>query len=1629
MKKKKSQSRVVWSLAAIALLLFGVFMTNTLFQEANRDIITARATSASSNKSIPTLVEKREQKRERAERLMEYTNEGNGEKLRLVLNQVVLRGEEGAEEIVQLNPPATPTTLGERLDSYSASMGVYPLAYVEGEEDTFDGLRLITREIRAKIPRDKAEQLAREYGLKILQFPEFAPNWVIFEAKNPLEALEKINAIRADEEVASADVLVGRRPVHMANPPNDPLFGEQWYLKRSGTALAGTDINVIDAWKYGETGGVLGTGIKIGIIDSGIQVSHPDYAGGGYDATIDYDFVGNDDNPSPQGDENHGTAVGGVAGARGNNSLGVSGVAPRATLVGERLITGNFITDLQIAQALAHRQDVIPIKNNSWGYTGSIYQLEPILKEAFITTTTTGRGGKGTIFAFSAGNSGDEEDSANYSELTSAIQTIAVGATDSKRRRAFYSEPGANLVITAPSNGFLGSLGISTTDRTSTSGYNNAAGAAGDYADDFSGTSSSCPVVSGVIALMLEANSDLGWRDVQDILIRSAVKFNPNEAGWKTNAAGLHFNNDYGAGLVDAAAAVEMARTWTNLEPQDSIVSDRQGLNASIPNNSAAGRTVQFSLPDTHLVVEHVTIKLDITHSARGELEIFLTSPSGTTSLLAFVRSDDGANYSKYTFSTVHNWGESSAGVWTLKVADRRNTNNTTGGTIKSAELTLFGVDAPPTNPPPNVLITSPANDSVFSPNVGYNIEVSANDFDIEGLPDTVEKVDLYENDVLVDTDIDIKASYSFARNPANGVYTYIARATDSEDLEGSSQPIIVTVKNQTPVIHAAVVDPDGIIFDDLAVEVISVDATDPENETITFDYLWEFSTDQRTYEASPHNTAILPPSPDKSSKLWRCAITASDGNTTSDVFYTTPVNLVDRPVSSVDPGQSFTYQSGLVLEGDDLEINRQAIIHEFSQGPGGGTSEWIEILTLQSGSLAGWSLADSSGNRLIFKTTGGIWDNIPAGTIIVVYRGTSIKDSLVPADDSSSADGKMILSSTNETYFETSSTWPTLDNLGDAIFLNDLSDSNVHQISYGNSLVASPRIGNVISNTAAYFAGDTDAGANVSGQWNITTAADGRASGFAFEGDSMIPGITLTNGRYEQNFNVEPGQDGTDFPAGWSAFSVDLDITQTNEVGSLKIFQGIVDVGGAFNFSSKIGLYAGTFEFDPSFIGLGIDNTLGSTGLKISYDVVKIINQTRAMQVELQYTVGPPGNTSSNWFTIAGTTYNSDTLPTGTVQKYLNVPLPAIFEDRDTPIYLRWYYRTAPGNGGTGGRDPIAFDNVIISSDQSPNIVMNLAFDPSSFAETAGENASSGTVSLNQVLTYPLIVNLSSNDVTEATVQSTVIIPTGQLSATFPVAAVDDNLSDGSQTALITASAINFVDVSEQVTITDNEPSLIGVTPGFPNTVPNAVYVQRLREGRITDPPIFRIAIGSTLPQGLEIDELTGLISGIIDSSVLPGSYPVTIELVNTLGGYTSQTIIIRVSGETLSDYITWIEFYEVDDETTGGDSDLDLIPNLVEYAMGSLPGVFENPSPILFEESDTEISLTYDKMNDRDDVELVAEWSETMEDGSWLTTGMTTETLFEDDEKQTIKIALAITPGEDKKFIRLRATLITPP
>jgi subtilisin-like proprotein convertase family protein len=511
--------------------------------------------------------------------------------------------------------------------------------------------------------------------------------------------------------LAAAELLQGLG--HEASPrikrqqrsrftPGDRLFRDQWHLLNTGQrgSTKGIDLNVSPVWTDRR-----GNGISVGVVDDGLQLNHPDLTANAFPLSsgIHRDFIGYDVDPSPSRLDVHGTCVAGVL-AAASNLIGGLGVAPEAKLAGLRLTSAATDGPTEAA-AFAWKNEVLSVYNNSWGPAddgGTVSRPEAVARDAIVAASIFGRGGRGNIFVWAGGNGRTEADDANYDGYANMPETIAVGAVSDRGLQTSESERGANIVVVAPSSSSR-RQGIVCTDLTARRGYNSSGLNDGtvvpstnypdlDYTNDFGMTSGAAPQVSGVVALMLQANPRLGWRDVQEILISTARRVSFADKDWRKNSAGISFNHKFGAGLVDAYAAVQKAVSWQNLPAATSVSLAKKGLNLPIPEAATSGTVVEFELSDTTkyapLRIEHALFTVSLKHAYRGDLRFVLTSPSGMTSVVESRPNDSGRSLSNWAFMSVRHWGENSTGKWKLAVLD---TFKGDVGTLTSATLTLRG--------------------------------------------------------------------------------------------------------------------------------------------------------------------------------------------------------------------------------------------------------------------------------------------------------------------------------------------------------------------------------------------------------------------------------------------------------------------------------------------------------------------------------------------------------------------------------------------------------------------------------------------------------------------------------------------------------------------------------------------------------------------------------------------------------------------------------------------------------------------------------------------------------------------------------------------------------------------------
>ncbi|OCT97896.1 hypothetical protein XELAEV_180101275mg, partial [Xenopus laevis] len=238
-----------------------------------------------------------------------------------------------------------------------------------------------------------------------------------------------------------------------------------------------------------------------------------------------------------------------------------------------------------------------------------------------------GRRGFGSVYVWASGNGGRSRDHCSCDGYTNSIYTISISSTTESGKKPWYLEECASTLATTYSSGESYDRKVITTDLRQR------------CTDSHTGTSASAPMAAGIIALALEANPFLTWRDVQHIIVKTSRQRHLNAPDWKTNAAGYKVSHLYGFGLMDAEAMVVEAEKWTTVPVQHICVENTERQIKTIrPDNVVRSVYKATGCADNtnhHVIyLEHVVVRVSITHPRRGDLAIYLTSPSGTRSQL-----------------------------------------------------------------------------------------------------------------------------------------------------------------------------------------------------------------------------------------------------------------------------------------------------------------------------------------------------------------------------------------------------------------------------------------------------------------------------------------------------------------------------------------------------------------------------------------------------------------------------------------------------------------------------------------------------------------------------------------------------------------------------------------------------------------------------------------------------------------------------------------------------------------------------------------------------------------------------------------------------------------------------------
>jgi len=503
----------------------------------------------------------------------------------------------GGFNIVTLNKDGK--TIDERLDEVRENKDIEVGTHVYYVPGMSQRPMVPTGEIYVVFQEGVSEEeqliILDEFKLEMVErrSPERIILKVTPKSPNPLKVaaiLQKISLIKMAEP--DLDALVEE---YEFREPFDTLYSHQWQLRNPGfitdvqwTTKKDADAKVVDAWaRLGSTGS---DDIVIAVVDNGFDINHPDLMGKVYKP---FDLWSNS-SKIEMGDARftHGTPCASVALAA-SNGVGIVGSAPAAKFMP---VSGTSFslraTEKMFNYCIDNGADIISC---SWGTTDSAFDLNPMKIAAISKAARKGRNGKGCVILFAVGN--DDLDYVSY--YAAHPDVIAVAATTSKDQHADYSNRGREVTICAPSNG---DWPITAARASWDEGISWETGeyrwwrdgrSRGSNYKHFGGTSSACPLVAGICALILTANPALTAAEVKEILTQTADQVGgPSEY---INGHSLKFG--HGRVNADKAVAEALRRKDSGNEPpvvDDSVMAGRGIFRFQVRRQEPKGYGVQI---------------------------------------------------------------------------------------------------------------------------------------------------------------------------------------------------------------------------------------------------------------------------------------------------------------------------------------------------------------------------------------------------------------------------------------------------------------------------------------------------------------------------------------------------------------------------------------------------------------------------------------------------------------------------------------------------------------------------------------------------------------------------------------------------------------------------------------------------------------------------------------------------------------------------------------------------------------------------------------------------------------------------------------------------------------------------
>jgi subtilisin-like proprotein convertase family protein/subtilisin family serine protease len=563
----------------------------------------------------------------------------------------------------------------------------------------------LTVQFKQETTQEQIEKLMNDLGLNFVKSLDEAAHCYAFRLTsasrmNPLKMAALMDKM---PETDFVEANIGIKSMSFYTP-SDNFFGMQWHLHHGGgiQLAEGAHVDAKRAWDI--TRG--DRSVVVAVADDSVDLDHVDFQGTGK-VVAPRDFKGFDFNPSPvAASDNHGTSCAGVAVAE-ENGQGVVGIAPACSLMPIR--TTGILDDNSIEALFEWAVDKgAAVISNSWGPSSVNFPLSFRQDRAIRKAATEGRDGKGCVICFAAGNANrpvnDTVDEQNWPDrvLNGAVRwfngyaahpnVITVAACTSLNRKSAYSSWGNEISVCAPSNnahpvfgrgitypelsGSFPGRGIVTADRVGPLGYSSS-----DYTSSFGGTSSACPLVAGIAALVLSANPALTAQEVREILESTADKIVDNSTDPQLGLAFGDYDENghsqwFGYGKVNAFKAVQEAvrRLGENNTTGSSLLEVKSTKSLSIPDNQEDGVESTIEVEQLGLL-KNISVQLKIQHTYIGDLQVTLAAPSGKRVVL---HSRTGGSKNDidevYTLSNTAGLmelaGESISGQWTLFIQD-----------------------------------------------------------------------------------------------------------------------------------------------------------------------------------------------------------------------------------------------------------------------------------------------------------------------------------------------------------------------------------------------------------------------------------------------------------------------------------------------------------------------------------------------------------------------------------------------------------------------------------------------------------------------------------------------------------------------------------------------------------------------------------------------------------------------------------------------------------------------------------------------------------------------------------------------------------------------------------------------